>query len=81
MIKLHYPLDEHSTRLLHQAIAPLGLLARAYSRILKIARPIADLEALEQITSTHIAEAISSTDACSMVRGELDSVCDCMFTS
>ena len=58
LIKLHCPLDEHSTRLLHQAIDRLGLSARAYTRILKIARTIADLEALEQITSTHIAEAI-----------------------
>ena len=58
LIKLHCPLDEHSTRLLHQAIDRLGLSARAYTRILKIARTIADLEALEEITSTHIAEAI-----------------------
>ena len=58
LIKLHCPLDEHSTRLLHQVIDRLGLSARAYTRILKIARTIADLEALEEITSTHIAEAI-----------------------
>jgi len=58
LIKRHCQLDEHSTRLLHQAIERLGLSARAYTRILKIARTIADLEVLEQITSPHIAEAI-----------------------
>ena len=47
-----------SHRLLESAIDTLGLSARAFSRILKIARTIADLEALEHITSDHIAEAI-----------------------
>jgi len=58
LIKEHCPLDEHSTRLLHQAIDRLGLSARAYTRILKIGRTIADLERAEKISSTHIAEAI-----------------------
>ena len=51
-------LDEPSSRLLHQAIDLLGLSARSYYRIIKIARPVADLEGGEHITFTHIAEAI-----------------------
>ena len=58
MIATYCPLDEQSTRLLHQAVERLGLSARAYSRILKIARTIADLAAAEDISSSHIAEAI-----------------------
>lgn len=51
-------LDEHSQRLLETAIDRLGLSARAYNRILKIGRTIADLEGEEHITAAHIAEAI-----------------------
>ncbi len=58
LIKEHCPLNQDSSRLLHQAIDRLGLSARAYTRILKIARTIADLESTEQITSAHISEAI-----------------------
>jgi magnesium chelatase family protein len=51
-------LEEDSHGLLETAIDRLGLSARAHNRILKIARTIADIEGLEQISSAHIAEAI-----------------------
>jgi magnesium chelatase family protein len=51
-------LDEASKKLLEKAMDKLGLSARAYDRILKVALTMADLEALESIQSTHIAEAI-----------------------
>jgi magnesium chelatase family protein len=44
--------------LLRHAIDKLNLSARAYDRILKVARTIADLEGEEQIESAHLAEAI-----------------------
>jgi len=53
------PLDADCRRLLERAARGLGLSARAYHRILKVARSIADLEAMEKIRSAHIAEAIS----------------------
>lgn len=51
-------LDEVSQNLIKIAMAKLGLSARAYDRILKVARTIADLEQAEDISSSHIAEAI-----------------------
>jgi magnesium chelatase family protein len=57
-LKQHCVVDETSHRLLELAIDNLGLSARAFSRILKIARTLADLDALERITSDHVAEAI-----------------------
>ncbi len=51
-------LDDPSTGLLNQAIDALGLSARAYTRIVKIARTIADLENAAAISSAHIGEAI-----------------------
>ncbi len=51
-------LDEESESILERAVESLGLSARAYIRILKIARTIADLENNSHITSGHVAEAI-----------------------
>jgi magnesium chelatase family protein len=52
-------LDERSLSLLRAAMTKLDLSARAYDRILKVARTIADLDGSDDIRSTHIAEAIS----------------------
>jgi magnesium chelatase family protein len=57
-IKRHCGIREGSERLLEVAINKLGLSARAYSRILKVGRTIADLEGSEEIQPAHISEAI-----------------------
>ncbi len=57
-LRKYCKLDEASKKLLEKAMDKLGLSARAYDLILKVARTMADLEALESIQSTHIAEAI-----------------------
>ena len=50
--------DKHGAELLQQAISHLSLSARAYHRILKVARTIADMEEASSIATKHIAEAI-----------------------
>lgn len=57
-IKKHCKIDEASCDLLESAIDKLGLSARAYNRILKIARTIADLDDVSDISVNHIAEAV-----------------------
>jgi magnesium chelatase family protein len=57
-IKKYCKLDDASESLIKQAIDELGLSARAYTRILRVARTIADIEQSEQIQVQHISEAI-----------------------
>jgi magnesium chelatase family protein len=54
----HCALAREDARLLEQATDRLGLSARAYHRILKVARTIADLAGSEGIRSPHLTEAI-----------------------
>lgn len=58
LIKKHCELDKASASLLETAVDKLGLSARAYNRILKISRTIADLDAQPDILAHHISEAI-----------------------
>ena len=57
-IRKHCELDEPSKALLKTAMERLNLSARAYDRILKVSRTIADLENCETINGSHISEAI-----------------------
>jgi magnesium chelatase family protein len=57
-IKRHCLVKEDAEKLLETAINKLGLSARAYSRVLKVGRTIADLAGTENIEASHIAEAI-----------------------
>ena len=50
--------DAQGAALLQQAITRLNLSARAYHRVLKVARSIADLASSENILTSHIAEAV-----------------------
>jgi len=57
-IKAFVPLDADSESLLRMALSELSLSARAYDRILKVSRTIADLAGAEQVDATHLSEAI-----------------------
>ena len=57
-MRIYCKTDEESERLLRSAFMKLGLSARAYTRILKVARTIADLDGSENIMKKHVAEAV-----------------------
>ncbi len=57
-IRAHIPLDSTLGDLLQQAMEQLSLSARAYDRILKVARTIADLAGSERVEANHLLEAI-----------------------
>ncbi|HEV8540727.1 MAG TPA: YifB family Mg chelatase-like AAA ATPase [Nitrospiraceae bacterium] len=57
-IRKYCRIDGPGRTLIEQAVARLGLSARAYMRILKVARTIADLEQRDSIAAEHVAEAI-----------------------
>ena len=58
LLRQHCQLDSAATEILHRSIERLGLSARAYNRILKIARTIADLDQAPDIDTRHLTEAI-----------------------
>jgi magnesium chelatase family protein len=57
-IKAFVPLDTDSENLLRMALTELSLSARAYDRILKVSRTIADLAGAENVGAEHLSEAI-----------------------
>lgn len=59
LMREHCKLDDKALALLEKAMTKLDLSARAYDRILRVSRTIADYEGEPNITSRHIAEAIS----------------------
>lgn len=59
LMRKYCQLDDRSLRMLQNAMTKLDLSARAYDRILRVARTIADYEGEADIKSTHVAEAIS----------------------
>ena len=59
LLSQYVVLDNLSRKLLQQAVDQLKLSARAYDRILKVARTIADLDQSEQVLPKHISEAIT----------------------
>jgi len=58
LIKKYCPIGKDSARLLETAVDRLGLSARAYTRILKVSRTVADLDGAEDILPRHVSEAI-----------------------
>ena len=58
LIRRYCSLDRPAMRVLNEAVRRLSLSARAYDRVRKVARTIADLEGVESISADHLAEAL-----------------------
>ncbi len=58
LINKYCELDRQGKALIERAIERLGLSARAYARILKVARTVADLSGDDSVQTSHVAEAI-----------------------
>jgi len=57
-LKKYCQIDQEGNRLLEMAMSKFGLSARGYTRILKVARTIADLEGADAVSPHHLSEAI-----------------------
>ena len=57
-VKKYCQVDNEGKALLEMAVNRLGFSARAYTRVLKVARTIADLNGEEKISPAHVSEAI-----------------------
>ena len=58
LIRQYCRIDAESEQMLERAMTRIGLSARAYDRILKVSRTIADLNSSESIATEHVSEAI-----------------------
>jgi len=58
MLRKHCQLDKPGESVLRQAMAELGLSARAHDKVLRVSRTIADLAGTENLSADHVAEAI-----------------------
>ena len=56
--KKYCPMTPEATSLLHMAVERMGMSMRAYGRVVKVARTIADMDGADTIGTTHVAEAI-----------------------
>ncbi|HEX6940714.1 MAG TPA: YifB family Mg chelatase-like AAA ATPase [Longimicrobiales bacterium] len=68
-VRRYCRVDEAGEALLRAAISRLGLSARAYHRVLKLARTIADLEGEDEIAAAHVAEAVQYRSLDRWMRG------------
>ena len=57
-LRSHCPTAPKADQLLERAVRGLGLSMRAYVRMLRVARTIADLEGVDRLSATHVAEAV-----------------------
>ena len=58
LLKQHGELDDACLLLMKQAMDELGLSARAYDKVRRVARTIADMEGVAEISENHLAEAV-----------------------